>query len=85
MKIKKMNLKKEENKYYQNDRKWKEENKKYLIELQMFFDKVEEIKDVNLRQRVINQMLQCDKVLTEIAEEKFFYCYEEGYQKAKDE
>lgn len=68
-----------------NNRKWKEENEKYLKELQRFFDKVEKIDDVELRDNILNQMLQCDKVLTEVAEETFKKYYEIGFKKAKDE
>lgn len=64
-------------------RKWKEENKKYLKELQRFFDRVDNIEDKELKTSITNQMLICDKVLTEIAENMFIYCYNQGYQKAK--
>lgn len=70
---------------YLSDRKWKEENNKYLQELQIFFDKMEKIKDQDLRNNLLNQMLQCDKALTEIAEEMFIKYYEIGYKKAKEE
>lgn len=50
--------------------KWKRENKEYLKELQIFFDKADNIKDENLKNDIICQMLKCDKVLTKIAEEK---------------
>jgi len=67
------------------DRKWKEGNKKYLKELQILFDKIENIKDSELKNNILNQMLLCDKVLTEIAEETFIKFYEQGYKKAKEE
>ena len=76
---------KEEIKPCIENRKWKEENNKYLKELQMFFDKIEKIKDKELRNNILNQMLQCDKVLTESAEEMFIKYYERGYKKAKEE
>ena len=66
------------------DREWKEKNKKYLKELQIFFDRVDNIKDDELRQSIIGQMLICDEILTKIAEEKFSDFYEEGYKKAKE-
>jgi len=47
---------------------WKEKNQKYLLELQKFLDKAENINDIELKQSIINQMLKCDKVLTELAE-----------------
>lgn len=65
------------------DRKWKEKDKQYLEELQRFFDHVDNIKDRELRKNVRNQMLMCDKALTEIAERMFYRCYNEGYKKAK--
>jgi len=50
-------------------RKWKEKDQKYLFELQKFLDKAENIKDEGLKQSIISQMLRCDKILTELAEE----------------
>lgn len=46
---------------------WKEENKKYLNEVQKFLDKAENIKEEKLREEIIGQMLKCDKILTELA------------------
>lgn len=66
------------------DREWKEKNNKYLRELQIFFDRADNIKDEKLRKSIIGQMLICDEILTKIAEEKFSYFYEEGYKKAKE-
>lgn len=65
------------------NRAWKEKNKQYLKELQIFFDRVDNIKDKELRKSVLNQMLICDEILTKIAEEKFNDFYIEGYKKAK--
>lgn len=67
----------------EENREWKEKNKTYLKELEKFFDKVENIKDEELKNNITNQMLRCDKVLTEIAEEMFRKYYQKGYQKAK--
>lgn len=61
-----------------NKAKWKEENKKYLIEIQKFLDKADNIKDEKLKESIIYQMLRCDKILTEISEEMFNIYYEEG-------
>ncbi len=61
-----------------NKAKWKEENKKYLIEIQKFLDKADNIKDEKLKESIIYQMLRCDKILTEISEEMFKIYYEEG-------
>ncbi len=66
------------------DRSWKEKNRLYLRELQSFFDRVDNIENAELRKEVKNQMLICDKVLTELAEEMFKYFYQNGYQKGKE-
>ena len=65
------------------DRKWKEGNKLYLRELQRFLDRVDSIEDCELGRSVTNQMMICDKVLTEIAEDMFMNFYDEGYKSAK--
>jgi len=52
------------------DAKWKEKDKRYLKELQTFLDKVENIKEDDLRREIIGQVLKLDKVLTEIATEE---------------
>ena len=49
----------------------------------MFFDKVDNVNDNSLKQKIIGQMLLCDKVLTEIAESKFEEFYKKGYKSAK--
>lgn len=49
---------------------WKMKNKEYLTELQRFLDKVDNIKDEELKNDIIKQMLKCDKILTKIAQEK---------------
>lgn len=51
--------------------KWKNENKEYLFELQKFLDLADNIEDENLRKLIINQMIKCDKCITNIAEEIF--------------
>lgn len=84
-KNKEKNITKDKNNVELNDRRWKEENEKYLRELQIFFDKVEKIKDEDLRDNILNQMLQCDKALTEVAEETFVKYYERGLKQAKNE
>lgn len=81
MKKKSIFVNKKESSYKNRD--WKEKNKLYLKELQSFLDRVDNIEDCELRQSVVTQMLICDKVLTEIAEEMFNNFYIEGYKKAK--
>ena len=65
------------------DKSWKEKNKKYLIELQKFLDQVDNIDNYELKTSITNQMLTCDKVLTEIAEDMFISFYNAGYKQAK--
>ncbi len=49
---------------------WKFENKQYLNELTRFMDLTEQIKDKELKEQIITQMLRCDMELTKFAEEK---------------
>lgn len=49
---------------------WKFENKQYLRELTKFMDLTEQIKDKELKEQIITQMLKCDMELTKFAEEK---------------
>lgn len=69
----------------ENNRNWKEKDKNYLRELQNFFDKADNIEDKNLRQIIIGQMLRCDNVLTELAENRFKKYYKLGYSNGKRE
>ncbi len=61
-----MEVKREKNTIKNRD--WKEKNKKYLHYLQKFLDATERIKDEELKNHIIVQMLKCDLALTEIAE-----------------
>ena len=83
MKIRRETNKTKENKITMIDKSWKEKNKKYLIELQRFLDQADNIENFELRTSITNQMLICDKVLTEIAEEMFMSFYNAGYKRAK--
>jgi len=49
---------------------WKTKNPKYLCSIQKFLDKASNIENINLRNDIIFQMLECDKVLTELMLEK---------------
>lgn len=60
------------------EKDWKMKNEEYLIEIQKFLDKVDNIEDETLRKEIIIQMLRCDEKLTKIAEEKFQEYYEQG-------
>lgn len=59
---------KETEKQKGNNRDWKEKNKRYLTQLQRFLDATDSIKQEELKQNIITQMLKCDLILTEIAE-----------------
>lgn len=67
------------------NKKWKEESKLYLKELQTFLDQAENIQDEILKRNIIYQMLRCDNVLTKLAENRFIDYYKMGYKKAKSE
>ncbi len=49
---------------------WKFEDKNYIKELTKFLDITEQIKDEELREEIIGQMLRCDMELTIYAEKK---------------
>lgn len=64
--------------YMKIEKNWKQESKSYLLEMQNFLDKMENIKDEILRKEIIIQMLKCDEELTKLAEKKFYEYYEQG-------
>ena len=64
---------------------WKEKDKVYLKELQLFLDQADNIQDEMFKRNIIFQMLRCDSVLTELAEDRFADYYKLGYKKAKSE
>lgn len=70
---------------FKSNKEWKEKNKSYIKELQSFFDKAENITDKDLKKIIINQMLKCDDILTQIAELRFEEFYKLGYEHAKKE
>lgn len=49
--------------------KRKKEDEKYLFELQKFLDIVSNVKDDELKERIVYQMAKCDERLAEILEE----------------
>ncbi len=53
-----------------SNKDWKEKNKKYLDQLQKFFDAVDKIEDIDLRKSIITQVLKCDMILTELAQKE---------------
>jgi len=62
---------------------WKSNNKKYLLELEKFLDKVESIKDEEIKREIIFQALKMDNELTVCAEEMFEKIYERGIKDAE--
>lgn len=55
----------------ENDfQKRKTQEKKYLVELQKFLDKADNIENEELKNDIIKQMLKCNKLLTKIEQEK---------------
>ena len=79
------NMFKKKEKYSLENRDWKEKNKLYLREVQNFLDRADNISDEKLRQKIVGQMLRCDKLVTELAEKRFLEFYELGYKNAKEE
>jgi len=53
-----------------NNREWKEKNKGYLRQLQKFLDVADNIEREDLRKSVITEMLKCDMILTQLAQEQ---------------
>lgn len=76
---------KQKNKRIKDDigENWKNKNKKYLKTIESFLDIASNIKDEELKNRMINNMLMCDKVLTDIAKDMFVECYNDGYRAGK--
>lgn len=60
----------EKNKNINSFSDWKMKNKEYLVELQRFLDKVDNVENEELKNDIIQQMLKCDRVITKIAQEK---------------
>ena len=46
----------------------KEKNKRYLSQLQRFLDATDSVKEERIRNNIIGQMLKCDEILTQLAE-----------------
>lgn len=69
------------NKDFLEDSKWKNKNAQYLFELQKFLDLADNVKDEDLKRRIISQMLKCDKCVTNIAEEMFKILKNEKFNK----
>lgn len=47
---------------------WKNKNSQYLFELEKMIDIVDNIEDKQLKTDIINQILKCDRCLTNLAE-----------------
>lgn len=63
--------------------KWKNSDEKYIKALEKFLDRASNIKDEELRESVINNMLVCDQILTEISEKQFVKLYKKAYKEGK--
>ncbi len=72
------------NKQIEQYPEWKVKSKEYKKELQAFLDKVDNIKNEELKNDIICQMLKCDKVLTKIAQEKIDEISIKKFQNAKN-
>ena len=68
--------------YLSNNREWKEKNKEYLMHVQSFLDRVDNIENEGLKRDIITQMLKCDSILTKLAEEEFIKQYKKGQKEA---
>lgn len=68
--------------YLSNNREWKGKNKEYLMHVQSFLDKVDNIENEGLKRDIITQMLKCDSILTKLAEEEFIKQYKKGQKEA---
>lgn len=68
--------------YLSNNREWKEKNKEYLMHVQSFLEKVDNIENEGLKRDIITQMLKCDSILTKLAEEEFIKQYKKGQKEA---
>ena len=53
------------------EQSWKNSNQNYILALEKFLDRASNIKEEELRNSIINNMLACDRILTEISEEEF--------------
>lgn len=66
-------------------KKSKQNDKSYIFELEKFLDRASNIKDKELQNDIIIQMLRCDKALTELYERMFRKFFIKGYKKLKNE
>lgn len=67
----KMKTNKIENFTTKISKRWKDKNENYLKQLECFLDTVDNVKDEDLKIKIIFKMLRCDEILTNIAEEEF--------------
>ena len=52
------------------DDNWKVKNKRYLKELQKMLDIIDNVKDEELKNRILLQFVKCEDLLTELAIEQ---------------
>lgn len=62
---------------------WKQSDEKYIRALEKFLDRASNIKDEELRESVINNMLVCDQILTQNCETQFVKLYKKAYKEGK--
>ena len=74
---------KSKNKSNEVEENWKNKNKKYLEAIQKFLDRASNIKDEELRNSMINNMLLCDEILTNLAIDMFGKSYKNGFRDGK--
>ena len=68
--------------YLSNNREWKEKNKEYLMHVQSFLDKVDNIENEGLKRDIITQMLKRDSLETKLAEEEVIKQNKKGQKEA---
>ncbi len=66
-----------------NNRDWKEKDKGYLSQLQKFLDIADNIEEEDLKKSVISEMLKCDMILTQLAENQIKLALEENNKEKK--
>ena len=52
------------------ENKWKNSNKRYIYEVQKLLDLIDNIKDEKLKKEIRYQYINCDRIITKLAEEK---------------
>ena len=69
---------------YELIKNWKEKSQKYILELGVLLDKIENIENNELKKEILTKVLKCDNELTLFAEQLFEEYYKKGYKDAKE-